>query len=70
MTEGSGWRTALGGGRRRSCRSLGSMPLFRPADDGSGELIEFWDRLQEPSALSRTSCSSACLRTLPSARTR
>jgi hypothetical protein len=24
-------------------RALGSMPLFRPADDGSGELVEFWE---------------------------
>ncbi len=42
MTEGSGWRTALGEDAAL-VRSLGSMPLFRPADDGSGELIEFWD---------------------------
>ena len=42
MTEGSGWRTALGEDAAL-VRSLGSMPLFRPADDGSGELIESWD---------------------------
>ncbi|HEX3979595.1 MAG TPA: phosphoribosyltransferase family protein [Acidimicrobiales bacterium] len=42
MTEGSGWRTALGADAD-NVRSLGSMPLFRPADDGSGELVEVWD---------------------------
>src|ERR1700733_13058147 len=42
MTEGSGWRTALGADADH-VRSLGSMPLFRPASDGSGELVEDWD---------------------------
>lgn len=42
MTEGSGWRTALGADAD-NVRSLGSMPLFRPADDGSGDLVEVWD---------------------------
>jgi adenine/guanine phosphoribosyltransferase-like PRPP-binding protein len=42
MTEGSGWRKALGADAD-NVRSLGSMPLFRPARDGSGELVEDWD---------------------------
>jgi adenine/guanine phosphoribosyltransferase-like PRPP-binding protein len=42
MTEGSGWRTALGADAD-NVRSLGSMPLFRPEGDGSGELVEDWD---------------------------
>jgi adenine/guanine phosphoribosyltransferase-like PRPP-binding protein len=41
MTEGSGWRKALGADAD-NVRSLGSMPLFRPAADGSGELVEDW----------------------------
>jgi hypothetical protein len=41
MTEGSGWRQALGADADK-VRSLGSMPLFRPAADGSGELEEDW----------------------------
>ncbi len=41
MTEGSGWRGALGADAG-NVRSLGSMPLFRPADDGSGRLVEDW----------------------------
>src|SRR5271156_1336165 len=39
MTEGSLWRGALGADAAK-VRSLGSMPLFRPADNGSGELVE------------------------------
>src|SRR3984885_12573993 len=42
MTEGSGWRKALGADADM-VRSLGSMPLFRPAGDDSGELAEDWD---------------------------
>jgi adenine phosphoribosyltransferase len=42
MTEGLGWRTALGADADM-VRALGSMPLFRLADDGSGELVEFWE---------------------------
>ena len=42
MTEGSAWRTALGAADAGNVRSLGSMPLFRPAGDGSGELVEDW----------------------------
>ena len=42
MTEGHGWRTALGADADQ-VRALGSMPLFRPADDGSGDLVEFWE---------------------------
>jgi adenine phosphoribosyltransferase len=42
MTEGTGWRSALGADADM-VRALGSMPLFRPADDGSGELVEFWE---------------------------
>jgi adenine/guanine phosphoribosyltransferase-like PRPP-binding protein len=42
MTEGSGWRKALGADADM-VRSLGSMPLFRPAADGRGELVEDWD---------------------------
>jgi hypothetical protein len=41
MTEGSGWRAALGADAD-NVRSLGSMPLFHPATDGSG-LVEDWD---------------------------
>jgi hypothetical protein len=39
MTEGSGWRSALGADAD-IVRSLGSMPLFRP--DGRGGLVEDW----------------------------
>jgi adenine phosphoribosyltransferase len=42
MTEGSGWKEALGADAD-NVRSLGSMPLFRPADDGRGDLVEVWD---------------------------
>jgi adenine/guanine phosphoribosyltransferase-like PRPP-binding protein len=42
MTEGSGWKSALGADAD-NVRTLGSMPLFRPAGDGSGELVEDWD---------------------------
>ena len=42
MTEASGWRAALGADAD-NVRSLGSMPLFRPANDGSGDLVEVWD---------------------------
>jgi adenine phosphoribosyltransferase len=42
MTEGSAWKAALGADAD-NVRSLGSMPLFRPADDGSGQLVEIWD---------------------------
>jgi adenine phosphoribosyltransferase len=42
MTEGSLWRNALGADAEK-VRALGSMPLFRPADDGSGALVEVWD---------------------------
>jgi adenine phosphoribosyltransferase len=41
MTEGSQWRAALGPDADL-IRSLGSMPLFRPAQDGSGGFIEDW----------------------------
>ena len=40
MTEGSGWRTALGPDAAM-VHALGSMPVFRP--DGSGGLAEDWD---------------------------
>jgi adenine/guanine phosphoribosyltransferase-like PRPP-binding protein len=40
MTEGSAWRSTLGADAAL-VRSLGSMPLFRPAADG--ELVEIWD---------------------------
>jgi adenine phosphoribosyltransferase len=40
MTEGSGWREALGADAD-NVRSLGSMPLFRPAPGGDG-LVEDW----------------------------
>src|ERR1700683_752420 len=40
MTEGGGWKEAVGGGGAL-VRSLGSMPLFHP-DDGGG-LTEDWD---------------------------
>jgi adenine/guanine phosphoribosyltransferase-like PRPP-binding protein len=39
MTEGNGWRQALGADAD-NVRSLGSMPLFRTAGDG---LVEVWD---------------------------
>jgi adenine phosphoribosyltransferase len=42
MTEGSAWRSALGADAD-NVRALGSMPLFRPARDGSDELVEVWD---------------------------
>jgi adenine/guanine phosphoribosyltransferase-like PRPP-binding protein len=42
MTEGSGWRSALGADAD-NVRALGSMPLFRPAAPGSDELVEVWD---------------------------
>jgi adenine/guanine phosphoribosyltransferase-like PRPP-binding protein len=41
MTEGSGWKDALGADAD-NVRSLGSMPLFRPATDGSAGLVEDW----------------------------
>jgi adenine/guanine phosphoribosyltransferase-like PRPP-binding protein len=40
MTEGSGWRAALGADAAL-VHALGSMPVFRP--DGSGGLAEVWD---------------------------
>jgi adenine/guanine phosphoribosyltransferase-like PRPP-binding protein len=39
MTEGGGWREALGDDAAL-VRTLGSMPLFHP--DGSGGLVEDW----------------------------
>jgi len=42
MTEGSGWRATLGADAER-VRTLGTMPLFRPALDGSGDLVEDWE---------------------------
>src|ERR1700734_2910948 len=39
MTEGSGWRTALGADAGKG-RSPGAMPLFRPAPGGG--LVEDW----------------------------
>jgi adenine phosphoribosyltransferase len=42
MTEGTGWRRALGADADM-VRALGSMPLFRPSDDGRGDLVEFWE---------------------------
>ncbi len=41
MTEGSAWKEALGADAD-NVRALGSMPLFRPAADGSGNLVEDW----------------------------
>ena len=41
MTEGSGWRSALGADAD-NVRALGAMPLFRPAGDGGGRLTEDW----------------------------
>jgi adenine phosphoribosyltransferase len=41
MTEGSAWRGALGADAD-NVRTLGAMPLFRPATDGSGRLVEDW----------------------------
>ena len=40
MTEGGGWRRALGEDASL-VRSLGAMPLFHP--DGAGGLVEDWD---------------------------
>jgi adenine/guanine phosphoribosyltransferase-like PRPP-binding protein len=40
MTEGGGWRRALGEDAALVC-SLGAMPLFHP--DGAGGLVEDWD---------------------------
>jgi hypothetical protein len=40
MTEGGGWKRALGEDAER-VRALGRMPLFRP--DSSGDLVEDWD---------------------------
>jgi adenine/guanine phosphoribosyltransferase-like PRPP-binding protein len=42
MTEGLGWRAALGADADL-VRALGSIPLFRPAGAGSDELVEVWD---------------------------
>jgi adenine/guanine phosphoribosyltransferase-like PRPP-binding protein len=42
MTEGGAWRSALGADAD-NVRALGSMPLFRPAGEGSDELLEVWD---------------------------
>jgi adenine/guanine phosphoribosyltransferase-like PRPP-binding protein len=41
MTEGSAWKEALGADAD-NVRALGAMPLFRPAPDGSGTLVEDW----------------------------
>jgi adenine phosphoribosyltransferase len=41
MTEGSTWKEALGADAD-NVRALGAMPLFHPAADGSGELVEDW----------------------------
>src|ERR1700722_20357430 len=41
-TEGGSWRGALGAAPV-SVPARGSMPLFRPAAPGSGELMEDWD---------------------------
>jgi adenine/guanine phosphoribosyltransferase-like PRPP-binding protein len=41
MTEGSGWRTALGSDAA-NVRALGSIPVFRPDPSGEG-LVEDWD---------------------------
>ena len=41
MTEGGAWRAALGADAD-NVRSLGAMPLFHPAPDGRGELVEDW----------------------------
>jgi adenine phosphoribosyltransferase len=40
MTEGSGWRRALGTDGTK-VRALGSMPVFRPGPSG-GKLVEDW----------------------------
>jgi adenine/guanine phosphoribosyltransferase-like PRPP-binding protein len=40
VTEGSGWRDALGPDAD-NVRALGSMPVFRPGPAGSG-LVEDW----------------------------
>jgi adenine phosphoribosyltransferase len=40
MTEGSGWRRALGADGTK-VRALGSMPVFRPGPSG-GTLVEDW----------------------------
>jgi adenine phosphoribosyltransferase len=40
MTEGGGWRRALGEDAAE-VKSLGAMPLFHP--DGQGGLVEDWD---------------------------
>src|SRR5580704_12904401 len=42
MTEGGAWRAALGADAD-NVRALGAMPLFHPAADGSGQLVEDWD---------------------------
>jgi adenine/guanine phosphoribosyltransferase-like PRPP-binding protein len=42
MTEGGAWRAALGADAD-NVRALGAMPLFHPAPDGSGRLVEDWD---------------------------
>jgi adenine/guanine phosphoribosyltransferase-like PRPP-binding protein len=42
MTEGLGWRAALGSDADL-VRALGSIPLFRPAGAGSDKLAEVWD---------------------------
>jgi hypothetical protein len=39
MTEGGGWKEALGEDAAL-VRSLGAMPLFHP--DGAGGLVEDW----------------------------
>jgi adenine/guanine phosphoribosyltransferase-like PRPP-binding protein len=42
MTEGGGWRQALGADADK-VRALGAMPLFRPTTPGGSELVEIWD---------------------------
>jgi adenine/guanine phosphoribosyltransferase-like PRPP-binding protein len=42
MTEGGGWKQALGEDAAL-VRSLGAMPLFHPDPDDSARLVEDWD---------------------------
>ncbi len=42
MTEGGGWKRALGEDAAL-VRTLGAMPLFHPDPDGHGGLVEDWD---------------------------
>ena len=72
MTEGGGWRTALGEDAAL-VRTLGrhaAVPPRRRGRAGRGLGLSRGQAVSSPSSLSSTSCASASLRTLRTASTR